>query len=400
MEALNAAGWTIELVCISSCGSVEKSSEQFQLRSKGKTHLIEWPWLFRIPLVRHLFFLLFRSGRGKIPTTAAGFAHRSVSEKITEVIQKSNALCVVWDGLHPLAAMQVRGTGRDNPIRCKLHLYRAHNIESNVWKTSFQRARRFLKMFMRSEWEKMRRFESSCLSWVDGVLCLNQEEQRELMGVFPELPLVGYVPVSFPATKFSRRADEPSDQPAPASGHGRQLKTLHLVWLGGMDWRPNREGLGWFMREVWPQVYESRQNAELTLVGAGTERWKGVTPSRLQVLGRVATAAEWLERAHLLVVPVFSGAGIRIKALEAMAAGVACVGTPLGLSGVPQQGVFLCDGKEEWISLLCSLSALCCEQKGRRARTVIVEQYGHNAAANAFENCLSQALLTKTREKA
>jgi hypothetical protein len=154
-----------------------------------------------------------------------------------------------------------------------------------------------------------------------------------------------------------------------------------------MQWRPNRLGLNWFMEVVWPEVHKRRQDVELTLIGTGTERWKRATNSRIEAVGCVDSVESWMEQAHLLIVPIFFGAGIRIKALEALACGVACMGTSVGLSGVPSQGVFICEGSEAWLTFLLGATPEVCRKKGGQGQVQVMEKHSHCRAVEAFESC-------------
>ncbi|HVV75222.1 MAG TPA: glycosyltransferase [Mycobacteriales bacterium] len=109
-----------------------------------------------------------------------------------------------------------------------------------------------------------------------------------------------------------------------------------LVFTGMLGWRPNVEGLEWFVQEVWPAVREQLPEATFTIVGAqpvpsvtAMVEIPGVT-----VEANVPQMRPYLEAARAAVVPLHVGSGTRIKALEAMASGRPVIGTSVGLEGL------------------------------------------------------------------
>lgn len=109
-----------------------------------------------------------------------------------------------------------------------------------------------------------------------------------------------------------------------------------LVFTGALYTLPNRDGIGWFCREVMPLVASLCPEATLEIVGLrpppevlALSDAPGVT-----VVADVADIAPHLEAARVAVVPLRIGSGTRLKALEAMAATRPIVGTTIGLGGL------------------------------------------------------------------
>jgi glycosyltransferase involved in cell wall biosynthesis len=75
--------------------------------------------------------------------------------------------------------------------------------------------------------------------------------------------------------------------------------------------------------------------ARLVIAGRSMPPEFRSTPSMgVEVVGEVESAAEFLDRPGIATVPILSGSGMRVKAVEAMAAGLPVVGTELGLAGL------------------------------------------------------------------
>jgi glycosyltransferase involved in cell wall biosynthesis len=110
-----------------------------------------------------------------------------------------------------------------------------------------------------------------------------------------------------------------------------------IVMTGSMDYFPNKDGAIHLVRGVMPLVWRHVPDARVAIVGRdpGREVRQLASDSRVTVTGRVPDVRPYLEAADVAVVPLRSGSGSRLKALEAAAMSAAIVGTPVGLEGIP-----------------------------------------------------------------
>jgi glycosyltransferase involved in cell wall biosynthesis len=134
-----------------------------------------------------------------------------------------------------------------------------------------------------------------------------------------------------------RRADFtlPSCVPVP-TGHLPRPEPDRLVWLGSFAYQPNLHGLRRFLAQGWPPL--RRAGFTLTLVGSGlTEPRQRELAGHdgVRVLGYVDDLRPVLATARAGVVPVWSGAGVKLKTLTLLAHSVPVFSTPVGAEGVP-----------------------------------------------------------------
>ena len=115
---------------------------------------------------------------------------------------------------------------------------------------------------------------------------------------------------------------------------GREPNTV--LFVGNFRHLPNQDGLRFFIRKIWPRVMEKRPQSRLVVVGAqappafrNSLRQPGV-----EFQGRVDDIREPFERYAVFVCPVLVGSGVRVKLLEAFAAGIPVVSTSLGAEGL------------------------------------------------------------------
>jgi glycosyltransferase involved in cell wall biosynthesis len=110
-----------------------------------------------------------------------------------------------------------------------------------------------------------------------------------------------------------------------------------VLFLGHLNYPPNVDGLRWLADEIWPLVIAGAPQAQLEVVGRTPHAPARDAVARVpgaQLHADVPSVDEYLERATVTVVPLRFGTGTRLKALESLAAGIAVVGTTIGLEGL------------------------------------------------------------------
>ncbi len=124
----------------------------------------------------------------------------------------------------------------------------------------------------------------------------------------------------------------------PSPGERRfRADRLIMLWLGGFDWPPNDEAARWFLERVWPRLEGSEVPLEVHFVGRrpSEELHRHHDGTRVFFHGYQPDADAWRARADVLVAPLLTGSGVRVKVVEAMAAGLPVVSTSKGCEGLP-----------------------------------------------------------------
>ena len=116
----------------------------------------------------------------------------------------------------------------------------------------------------------------------------------------------------------------PAETPPAAPAASRQL-----LFVGSLWYRPNAEGVNWFLAQVWPKVLQDEPGARLLLVGAAAPsvRARWTTHPRVQAPGFVDDLGAAYAASAAVVAPIHSGGGSNIKVAEALAHGRACITT-------------------------------------------------------------------------
>jgi glycosyltransferase involved in cell wall biosynthesis len=113
-------------------------------------------------------------------------------------------------------------------------------------------------------------------------------------------------------------------------------RPFRITFLGGLHWPPNGEGIAWFLDKVWPRVADAVPSAVLTVIGKGGERavQRPYEARRVEVTGYVEDPRRYLSETAVFIVPLLSGAGMRVKILDAWCWGLPIVSTTIGAEGL------------------------------------------------------------------
>ncbi|MDR3701774.1 MAG: glycosyltransferase [Candidatus Sulfopaludibacter sp.] len=111
---------------------------------------------------------------------------------------------------------------------------------------------------------------------------------------------------------------------------------LTMLFVGSFRHEPNRVAMDWFVRQVLPLILGRQPEARLVVAGSEpppVHTYADYSES-LEMLGYVEDVREPLSRYSVFVCPILSGSGVRVKLLEAFAAGIPAVSTVVGAEGL------------------------------------------------------------------
>lgn len=121
--------------------------------------------------------------------------------------------------------------------------------------------------------------------------------------------------------------------------NSKKLEHPTLFHLGSMEWAPNQEGLIWFVEKCWPAIHEKYPEIKFYVAGRNAPGWlqKRMELPNVVFVGEVADAYDFMNSKSVMIVPLFSGSGMRVKIIEGMALGKSIVTTPIGAEGIDVQ---------------------------------------------------------------
>ena len=173
-----------------------------------------------------------------------------------------------------------------------------------------------------------------------------------------------------------------------------------LVFVGAMDWRPNIDGVRWFVREALPLVRRVRPECSLTIVGrtpppaiAALAR----EDPRIRVTGKVADIRPHLWKSAVSIVPLRIGGGTRLKIYESMAARVPVVSTRVGAEGLeihPMEDIRIADSPADFAAACLDLlsDASLRRRQAAAAWEMVAAGFSWEHVARCFESVLDMAV--------
>ncbi|WDE12258.1 glycosyltransferase family 4 protein [Thalassomonas haliotis] len=196
-----------------------------------------------------------------------------------------------------------------------------HNVESLLLKRRAENAASLPeKVFFSNQAKSLHQFEYNACKQAKETFVCSQVDADILNNLSPAAN------ISVVENGVDTRFFAPTKQEQTANS---------LVFVGGMGWFPNKDGMMFFMEEVMPKILAEIPDTKLTLVGKST----GVLiPDDLQdnitVTGFVDDFRPIVAGAAVYILPIRVGSGTRLKLLEAMAMGKAIVSTSVGAEGI------------------------------------------------------------------
>lgn len=232
-----------------------------------------------------------------------------------------------------------------------------------------------------------RRFERRVIEQVQAVVVFTARDRRALEPIAAGTPIVELpFGVAVPA------------QPAGAAG----TPPPSILFVGNFMHPANTDAALWLGRSLLPIVRSERPDARLTIVGPGPPpEVRALAGDGIDVTGEVADVTPYLRQAAVVAAPIRVGGGMRVKVLEALAAGKAVVATPLAVEGLDVTAGRQLAVAEREADFARAVSRLLADEEervalGGRARDWACEHLGWGASIDRYEQ-LYRALVAGGR---
>lgn len=247
---------------------------------------------------------------------------------------------------------------------------RSHNVEHEIWERIAEHTKLLpKKIYLKHLTKKLKAFEVKHLNAYDVLVAITQRD----LNYFRKIGLKhkGFVaPIGLELDQY---------QPDFSS----YSKPFSLSFIGSLDWMPNQEGLDWFLNKVMPLIRKRHPNVELHIAGRNMPKHLLHYKSKNVIIhGEVESSTAFLNQHSAMIVPLFSGSGMRAKILEAMALGKVSITTSLGLEGIDAsdtEEVLVANTAEAFLNQIdfCVQQPTDLEKIGRNARTFIEKQFDY-----------------------
>jgi glycosyltransferase involved in cell wall biosynthesis len=249
---------------------------------------------------------------------------------------------------------------------------RAHNVEHLIW----ERLSKTTKQPIRSAYlgflsRRLKKYENQLFRKMDGILPVTEVDERIITSCSGGIPSVT-APVSIEIPRIAE----------PSITVNASIKLFHL---GSMDWQPNNEGVRWFLREVWPLVHARFPDLSLHLAGRSfPDDLRTAAFPMVKCEGVVPDADVYMEDKQLMLVPLRSGSGMRVKILQGLAHGKTVISTSIGAEGIAVKDgrdILIADTPEQFMEKIgyCLSDPKRCLEIGAAGRSLVQEKYSDDA---------------------
>ncbi len=261
--------------------------------------------------LKNLFF-------SKLPYSAERFFNKNYKIGLIKILKKEKFDIIQLEGL-PLA-LYISIIRKYSASKISM---RSHNIEDEIWERSSKMEKNiFKKFYLKILSKRIRNLEFKSLKKYDFLLPITKRDEK----VFSKFEHKCKILVT--PTGINSKELKPDFT---------KIKYPSIFHLGALDWLPNQEGLIWFFDKVWKNLIKKNPNLKFYLAGRNApdfirEKFKNI--KNLIFLGEIKVAKDFINSHAIMIVPLFSGSGMRIKIIEGMALGKTIITTSIGTEGI------------------------------------------------------------------
>jgi len=244
-----------------------------------------------------------------------------------------------------------------------------HNVESALL------ARRITaephiagKIFFTIQQKWLEKFEKDTVANVNYIIACSELDTSMLRGFGASVP-VATIPNGVDTDFFYSRKEI-------------QTENDSLIFVGGLNWYPNRDALQWFDEEILPIILKQNPKTCLHIIG-NLVRIKWKHDENIICHGSIEDVRPLMARASAFVVPLRIGGGTRLKILNAMAMGKSVISTSIGAEGLGTSNgvdILIADEAKSFAEkvVLCLNDSITRDKIAKEAEKFVKQNYQWN----------------------
>jgi glycosyltransferase involved in cell wall biosynthesis len=277
----------------------------------------------------------------KLPYNIERFLDPKVEELLISLLKNNQYDFIQIEGAFVAYYIDLIKQITNSPI-----LIRTHNIEFVIWeRLAVNEKNVFKKWYYNHLAKRLYKFESHYYNKASAIAAITQEDKHRLEKMGVSIP-IEIIPAGVVIDKYLNNSTQP-------------INLNSIFSISALDWLPNLEGLEWFLKNIWPKVLNQNPTCEFHIAGKSTPDWllKRNYPN-VKVHGFVEDATQFKNNYNIMVVPLLSGGGMRVKIVEGMAARKCIISTKIGAEGIQvihEKDIYIADSIDEWVETLIEL---------------------------------------------
>ncbi|MCK5729849.1 MAG: glycosyltransferase family 4 protein [Draconibacterium sp.] len=266
----------------------------------------------RIYIISALWNLIF----SRKPYNAVRFISPQFKSELKQILAENEFDVVQLEGLYVCPYIPIIRKNSSAKI-----VYRAHNIEHEIWDRTAFNSQGIKKWYLKILSKRIRKFETRLINDYDLIVPITERDGNYLNKLGNTKP-----------SHVSQTGIDASE----LIPNAKNLEHPSLFHIGSLEWTPNQEGLVWFLDNCWDEIHEKYPDLKFFVAGRNAPLWlqKKLEVSNVIFEGEVEDAYEFMNSKSIMVVPLYSGSGMRIKVIEGMALGKPIVSTKVGTEGI------------------------------------------------------------------
>ena len=264
-------------------------------------------------------------------------------------------------------------------------VYRAHNIEYQIWEMlAQQKSDPFKKFYLRLMAKRIKKYEIQQINKFNAIAVFTGQDKSTILYYGTSIP-VEIVPMGIELEHYQpdfSKTEFPS-----------------LFFLGSLDWMPNREGIEWFLKTFHNDLANDELRVRFYVAGNNIpEEFDDYdVMGKIFIQGEVDDGLEFVNSKSIMIVPLLSGGGMRVKIVEGMAMQKCIISTSLGAEGINYKNgvnILIANNRDEFFKAIkrCVADEDYCKAVGVNARKLIEQHHDVNKVTNILVD-MYQSLL-------
>ncbi|HDP70467.1 MAG TPA: glycosyltransferase [Actinobacteria bacterium] len=222
-----------------------------------------------------------------------------------------------------------------------------HNVESELVKQRYiSLPFGLVKWLTGLEHEKLYRHEKKICKKISHIIALTDEDKEKIRNLNVPTEKISVLPIGVALEEIN---------------HNFQKKNNQILFIGALNWPPNEEAVLYFYNEIIPFI--KNEVSDITFLVAGKRPSKKLKElaekdKNLILTGYVDDIKPLMRESSLMVVPLKSGSGMRVKILEAFSVGLPVVSTSIGCEGIEvinDESILIADKPNEFAKKVAGL---------------------------------------------
>jgi glycosyltransferase involved in cell wall biosynthesis len=228
---------------------------------------------------------------------------------------------------------------------------------------------RLKQAYLKIQAARLKKFEINILQKADFIVPISETDQTEITQFTATKSLV--IPYCINVH--------------PNDNHKAINEKKDIFFIGALDWIPNQEGITWFIRNVCPLLFKEKPEVKIHIAGRNAPKTLvNLIEKSINIIyhGEIADASLFMQSHKVMVVPLFTGGGMRVKIIDALNLRVPVICSPKAIEGTTLQHdkqLLVARNESEFVNYISNLLA----NKELIAR---LNEEGYQYICNNFNN--------------